>query len=993
MIDCRPLDRNQQVGDEECVPGLRGRDRELAELLAALHAANSLTRAVFVSGAAGVGKTWLVSELVGIARRRGTTVLTGHAIDIVDAPPFWPVVSAIRNAARSESDDVTASLMNRWLAELPLAAGLDDGLRPTIRLLDSLHQLIVELAEVRPLVLVVEDLQWADRSTRDLLVYLVASLSHETVLIIGTYRDDVPGPASGLNAVLAELRRQRKVSGLELEPLTRAALAELVTRWAPGHPGLEPLVWQRSAGNAFIAEETVRAILGGDIRGLPTTLREVVLSRIAMLSPSAQRVTQAVAASVGPLPHALLAEVLDQPPAILLESIREAVKQGIVLVDEDGDGYRLRHGLMTEVVVADLLPGERIEIHRRYALALSGKSEPAQPGLAARLAHHWYEAGDPSRALAATVAAAQASERVHAHAEATRHWQRAAELVVREAEAPGAVRRSECLDRAARAAELAGDHELAVDILDRLLSDQETSGGLTSALLTARKASSLAAAGRAHDARQAYGVAVALLPEEGARAERAQVLSGYSAALLQAMDFAGARTAALAALTLARSAGASTVEARILAVLGFSQAYLEDPAAGSAALTEALAVAERTGEPAAIGEAHLRRAELLTGPLNELVDGVECARQGVARMHSLGLARTAGVALLTHAANALFRLGRWDEAQRTVAEAWALTPSGAAALEVRLARSRLDLGRGRLGAAADDLEAVDLLARSTAGPRHRIPLIVLLAALELWRKRPAEALRHIEEGLTVAEAGADDIWSLAPLVWHGTRAWADTTTSGLPPPSPTQINRLKDHQAELAKRGSNAVPAIRSVVEAFTLMCAAETARAEDNPDAGAWARVTELWERHHQPYPAAYARLRRAEALLSRNSRAAASDDLRSAERIARRLGAAPLLADIVDLAARARVSLDGPVRSESPVPAQRRVNRGPLDTLTARELEVLTELATGLTNREIAHRLFISEKTVGVHISRIYMKIGVHSRVQASAVLQRSRPASKPR
>ncbi|MBB6377439.1 DNA-binding CsgD family transcriptional regulator/tetratricopeptide (TPR) repeat protein [Pseudonocardia eucalypti] len=983
------------MGDEEGVPGLCGRDRELAELLAALHAANSRTRAVFVGGAAGVGKTRLVSELVGIARQRGTTVLTGHAIDIVDAPPFWPVVSAIRNAARSESDDATASLMNRWLAELPLAAGLDDsGLRPSIRLLDSLHQLIVELAAVRPLVLVVEDLQWADRSTRDLLVYLVASLSHETVLIIGTYRDDSPGQASGLNAVLAELRRQRKVSGLELGPLTRTALAELLTRWAPGHPGLEPLVWQRSAGNAFIAEETVRAILGGDTLGLPTTLREVVLSRIAMLSPSAQRVTQAVAAGVGPLPHALLAEVLDQPPAVLLESIREAVKQGIVLVDEDGDGYRLRHGLMTEVVVADLLPGERIEIHRRYALALSGKSEPAQPGLAARLAHHWYEAGDPSRALAATVAAARASERVHAHAEATRHWQRAAELVVRVAAAPRAVQRSECLDRAARAAELAGDHELAVDILDQLLSGQETSGGLASALLTARKASSLAAAGRAHDAREAYGVAVALLPGEGAQAERAQVLSGYSVALLQAMDFAGARTAAFAALTPARSAGASTIEAKTLAVLGFSQAYLEDPVAGSAALAEALAVAERTGEPAAIGEAHLRRVELLTGPLNQLIDGVECARQGVVRMHSLGLARTAGVTLLTHAANALFRLGRWDEAQSTVAEAWALAPSGAAALEVRLARSRLDLGRGRLEAAADDLEAVDLLARSTAGPRHRIPLIVLLAALELWRKCPAEALRHIEEGLTVAEAGADDIWSLAPLVWHGTRAWADTTTSGLPPPSPIQIRRLKDHQAELARRGSNAVPAIRSVVETFTLMCAAETARAEDNPDAGAWERVTELWERHHQPYPAAYARLRRAEALLSRHSRAAAaSDDLRNAERIARRLGAEPLLADIVDLAARARVSLDGPVQPESRVPAQRRVGRGPLDALTARELEVLTELATGLTNREIAHRLFISEKTVGVHISRIYMKIGVHSRVQASAVLQRSRPASKPR
>jgi DNA-binding CsgD family transcriptional regulator/tetratricopeptide (TPR) repeat protein len=957
--------------------------------------------AVFVSGDAGVGKTHLVRELVGLARQRGATVLTGQAIDIVDAPPFWPVVSAIRNAVRSDPEDEASALLRRWLAELPLTTGLDDsGLRPSVRLLELLHQLILDLAGLRALVLVVEDLQWADRSTRDLLVSLVANLGSEPVLIIGTYRSDSPGQTSGLNAVLAELRRHRKVSGLEVGPLAREALAELVTRWAPERPGLEPLVWQRSSGNVFIAEETVRAILGGDALGLPTTLREVVLSRIALLSPSAQQVVRAVASSVGPLPHPLLVEVLDQNSATLLEGVREAVTQGIVLVDDHGDGYQLRHGLMTEVVAADLLPGERTDIHRRYALALSRSQEQANTGLAARLAHHWYEAGDAQQALVATVTAARASERVHAHAEAARHWLRAAELVARVsgnslgAEGTDTVQRPDCLDRAARAAELAGDHEQAVTLLEQLLADQDTPGGMPAALLTARKGGSLAAAGRAHDAQRTYRIAAALLPDQGAEAERAQVLSGYSRALLQAMDFAGARTVAVEALALARNADASTVEARILAVLGFSHAYMEDAAAGEAALTEALAVAERTGELEAIGEAHLRRVELLTGPLNQLVDGVECAREGVKRMQSLGLARTAGVALLTHAGNALFRLGHWDEAQRAVAEAWALAPTGAAALEVRLARSRLDLGRGRLSAAADDLEAVNLLARATAGPRHRIPLVVLFAALELWRRQPLEAMRHVEDGLAVAEAGADDIWSLAPLIWHGARAWADATSLGLPQPSAAQIGRLRDHRLELARRGAGAVPAVSAVVETFTLMCAAETARAEDRPDLGAWERVVEMWEQHNQPYPAAYARLRHAEALLSRQPRAAAAgDDLRIAERVARNLGAQPLLEDIINLAARARISLDGPRELEDRVPEPRPAAHGPLDALTARELEVLTELATGLTNRAIAHRLFISEKTVGVHVSRIFTKIGVHSRVQASAVLHRSRPTSNPR
>jgi DNA-binding NarL/FixJ family response regulator len=145
------------------------------------------------------------------------------------------------------------------------------------------------------------------------------------------------------------------------------------------------------------------------------------------------------------------------------------------------------------------------------------------------------------------------------------------------------------------------------------------------------------------------------------------------------------------------------------------------------------------------------------------------------------------------------------------------------------------------------------------------------------------------------------------------------------------------------------------------------------------------MWEHHQQPYPAAYARLRHAEALLHRGPRSeAAAGVLQEAEKVARRLGAQPLLDDIVDLAGRARLPLAEPA---PPAPAGSSV-RTPLDGLTTRELEVLTELSKGLTNREIGERLYISEKTVGVHVGRIFHKIGVHSRVQASAVLHRSRP-----
>src|SRR6185437_8943072 len=330
----------------------------------------------------------------------------------------------------------------------------------------------------------------------------------------------------------------------------------------------------------------------------------------------------------------------------------------------------------------------------------------------------------------------------------------------------------------------------------------------------------------------------------------------------------------------ARAAGARTVEARVLSVLGFSLAYLEDATAGAAALDEAVVVAEGTGEPEAIIEAHVRRAELLAGPLNRLEEGIAYARTGLERMRELGLARTAGVALLTYAANAQFRMGRWAEAQKAVAEAWELRPTGAAALDVRLSRARIDIARGDLDDAAADLEAVELLARATTGPRQRLPLLVLFAALALWRRRPDVALGHVEEGFAVVEAGADDILAVAPLVWHATWAWADVVAGGHPPPSQAQVERLRHHCAELARRGSGTVPAVRSSIEAFSLMCTAETGRAEQATDPQVWEQAADTFDRLQHPYPSAYARMRQAEALLVRRAHSThAADVLRRAD------------------------------------------------------------------------------------------------------------------
>jgi DNA-binding NarL/FixJ family response regulator len=401
-------------------------------------------------------------------------------------------------------------------------------------------------------------------------------------------------------------------------------------------------------------------------------------------------------------------------------------------------------------------------------------------------------------------------------------------------------------------------------------------------------------------------------------------------------------------------------------------------------------VAERVGGPDDVARAYLHLAELLSGPLNEMERGIAVAREGLARVRTLGLARSAGVGLLSVVVNALFRLGRWDEAAAVIGEAWALQPTGIVAMELRLARCKVDMSQGRLDAAEDDLEAVGVLATGTAGPRYRVPLLTLRAGLEMWRGRPDLALEHVGAGLDVVERGSDDVWVVAPLVWHGARARAELARLGMRPADAAVAERLRRHAAQLVRSAEGSVPAIRDVVLTFVAICAAEDSRVDGPPDPDAWAEVARRWAALQQPYPATYALLRQAEAAFAARARSAAgAEALRRAAVAAGAMNAVPLLAEIRELAANARVELHGPAEAAAPIaiPAPRRP-ADPLEPLTARECEVLEVLASGLTNREIAGRLFISEKTVGVHVGRIYHKLGVRGRVQATSLFRRARP-----
>ncbi|MEJ8281734.1 helix-turn-helix transcriptional regulator [Pseudonocardia spirodelae] len=956
-----------------------GRVSELEALHDALGDATTRgASAVLLGGDAGVGKSRLVAEFGRAAAAGGAVVLSGRALDIADAPPFWPVVTALREQAR-DGRGAVARIVRAALDRLELAGRAADAPSGRVEMLEELAAVVDRVAGRAPVVLVVDDLHRADRSTRDLFAYLLAVPATAPVLLVGTYRDD---PAGGIPADLlglaGELRRHRGVRFARIEPLPRTELAELVARWAPDRPDVEDLVWRHSGGNVFLARETVRAVLDGDPRGVPQTVRELVRAGVAALSPAAVAVVRAVAAGVGEVEHALLAAVVDLGGAELAAAVREAADAGLVVV-AGADGYALRHGLMVEVVAADLLPAERVELHGRYAAALHGVD--GRPGAAARLAHHWQLAGRPAEALTATLAAAEEAERLRGYAEAHRHWLRAATLPL-----PGAVAaRGGYLERASAAAALAGDHDAAVALLAERLAGPDAPTGTALAVLRARLGRHLGAAGQLTEAEDAFRRAVAALPADGGEPDeaRVEVLAGHAAALLDRADFTGARAVATDALAAARRVGEPRALASVLATLGFAAASARDGAVGLEALTEAVAVAEASGDPVTLGDCLVRRAELHSGPLNALDDGVAEARAGAERMAALGLARTASVSLRVVAANGLFRAGAWDDAEREVATARAAAPSGAQLVELRLSRARLRMGRGDLDGSDVDLTAAELVVGSAGLPKQRLPLLILRAGLDMWRGRPDSAFAHVMSGLEIVESGVDDVFAVAPLLWHGARAHAQAVLAGRVPEAGA-VRRLRRHRRELAERADRSEPALRGVLQSYEAMCVAEDSRVTPGADPATWRGVADVLDGLGQPYPGAYARLRSAEALFAGRRAAEGTADLRRAAELAAGLRAGPLLAEIAGVARRARVVVPGLPGAAAPVPADA---GGPLAQLTDREREVLDVLAEGATNKEIATRLFIAPRTVGAHLASIFAKLGVGNRTSAAAVLREHR------
>ena len=384
-----------------------GRAGELGRLGRALDAAAAgAGSTVLVAGEAGIGKTRLAAELATRAREAGFELLLGRCLDLIGTElAYQPFVEALRELSACPPKPQarsSGSSRTRWRCS-PNAASAS------------------------PVLLVLEDLHWADTSTLDLVVFFAHNLDERRVLLLATYRADELTSAERVRRLADGVRRSGSALVVELGPLEREELTALLAARAAGAPpatALTEAIVARSEGNPFFAEELLAAAGDREVE-LPRGLRELLLQRVARLDRRTRELLRLTAAAGRDVGYPLLRAASELPELELRESLRGAVEHGVLVTDQETSSFRFRHALLAEAIYATLLPGEREQVHGRLAEELARGEPQASP---AELAPHWEAAGRAPEALAASVAAARESEAVHGLAEALAHLERALRL-------------------------------------------------------------------------------------------------------------------------------------------------------------------------------------------------------------------------------------------------------------------------------------------------------------------------------------------------------------------------------------------------------------------------------------------------------------------------------------------------------------------------------------------------------------------------------------
>jgi DNA-binding CsgD family transcriptional regulator/tetratricopeptide (TPR) repeat protein len=969
-----------------------GRSRELAELEAALADASAGRPSLaFIAGESGVGKTRLLKELERGALAADARVVSGDCVSLgEDELPYAPIVAALRSLTRDgdpvldELGPATRAGLASLLPELAPATALpvldrDAPSQSQSRVFEALLTLLEHLGRDEPVVLAIEDLHWADASTRAFLSFLARSLRAERVLVVASYRPDELHRRHPLRPLLAELERGPRARRIELVALTRPELAEQLEDILGATPDDARVarMYARSEGNPLFTEELLAAGLDG--RGeLPPTLRDALMVRIEALPQDAQEALRVLAAGRS-LDHALLAETAGLDAAALREALREAAAGHVIEVDEEGD-YAFRHALLREVVHDDLLPGEHAELHLALARAFEHRMQEqgGNPRLAAGIAHHYLSAGDQPAGFAAAVRAGDAADEVHAHGEAARLYERAlqlwarvpdpealagidhATLLCRAASTHDDKLRSEALYEAALSEiDEAEEPYRAADLLEHLAHVRWNLGAAEAGLATLERG-------------------LALLPADDSSPERALLLGLRAKFLMLRGRHRSAIEAARDALEAAEAASEPAARSRALNVLGTSHMALGHVDEGAAKLREALDLAVAEGCLPEMRGAYINLADLLhqRGRSDE---GRAVAVEGAQRT-----AGTGGFSSWVSSIEAEIALdtGDWAYAERHLPDPGPVT--GTTFVNFALRHAELALGHGDSARARTLLDQVDAAAVNIDEPQFLGVMGALRAELERRSGDLDAARAAIRRALDRIETCTDDVVRLARVAAVGVVVEADAAQRACDVGDEEERRRaLMEADFHLGRTGAAAEDG-GPVEEAWLRSAEAEHARANGKADPAAHEAAAEAWEAVQRPYPAALMRWRAGEAHVAAGDREAASASLQRAHVVAARLGAGWLQGEIEGLAARGRLVLADADGAIPETVAAATAQEDPFG-LTPRERQVLVLVAEGRTNREIGDSLFMAEKTASVHVSRILAKLDVRSRTEAAAVAHR--------
>ncbi|NEA98286.1 helix-turn-helix transcriptional regulator [Streptomyces sp. SID13726] len=961
---------------------LIGRDDELDRLSGVLERARGgEARAVLVAGDAGVGKTRLLDEVMGRAAADGMTVVTGHCVDLGDVGlPYLPFTEML--GALAQDERFAGVLAAHPVVERLLGGGSPGDSGDRLRLFEGIAGLLAGIADIAPLLLVLEDLHWADQSSRDLLRFLLSrgilqraagGTPTHPLAVLASYRADDLHRRHPLRPLLAELVRLPSVERLELRPMADAEVARLVRalREGPLADTTVRRIVERAEGNAFYAEELLAATGSGD-GGVPSGLADVLLIRFEQLSDTAQQVLRTAAVAGRRVEHDLLRDAVRLPDEELEAALREAIGRQL-LVPGDRDTYAFRHALAREAVYADLLPGERARLHGAFARLLDGRGHRAES--AAERAHHYRESHDLAEALAASLDAADHAMRVGAPAEELRHLEAALDLwsaVDASARPAGeGVDRVRLMLRASAAAAHTGELHRAVSLTRAALAGvgQEADSELA-ARVRYTLAGNLMSVDNLTAAFAYSSEALAMIPAEPPTRTWVWAAATHVLAARHVGENETALRVARQALGRAEQLGVTDAQADLLISLAILEGGGRRTVEGRERLRQARELARSSGNAPVETRAlfNLAIGSFESGHLDEslpwISDGLDRARRA-GLLSSPYPMEMRYLQLLV-----LYTLGRWDDcvaAARTDAEVLPVAGGYTVAPALYVALARGDFR------AADRARALleppfDWMATLVAGIA-----LTDAAALQGDAEGAVERMRTTVAALTDETGTAPHVTvRLAALALAAVADRAVDLRLKGDPAGAGHWARTATELVELARTtavdGEGGIPQ-GPEGQAWLARAEAEWTRAVSGPDAEVWAKAVAAFD-FGDVYEPARCRLRYAEALLAADRREEAAVEARAAREVFAGLGAEVLLGQADELIRRGRLA-EAPAATAS--------------LLTARERDVLRLLARGRSNRQIGEELFISGKTASVHVSNILAKLGAASRTEAVAVAYR--------